>query len=138
MQLDHGGLGLDGGRTVDLYFVVALGMGARGGKQANRRACNHRQIASNLHLLFRHKASLCIAEEHHETHVHVVLLMTVKQGHPRVVGGELDIDIGSGVDQYNVLDDAASVWVPGEVTNLEAVAMQMDGVVVGTVVFELQ
>ena len=48
-----------------------------------------------------------IGEPHHETLIHVTLLVAVKQGGARAVGGELNFGLGLGGDQHDIIDDAA-------------------------------
>src|SRR5271154_7052604 len=82
--------------------------------------------------------SLCIAEEHHEPHIHVVLLVTVKQRNAGIVGRELYINLGSRLNQHHIFDDPARLEVPGQDANLKAMPVQMDRMMVSAVVFELQ
>src|SRR5580700_6013545 len=98
----------------------------------------------------RHKGTMArsgILEEHHEAKIHVVLLVTVKQGGAGIVRGELDLGAGLGVDQNDILDDAANVGrrrlssdrerLP-QPAELKTVPVQMQRMIVDTLVDELQ
>src|ERR1700735_2026222 len=87
---------------------------------------------------------LDIVEEHHEAHIHMVLLVTVKERRAGMVGREFDLRLGLRIDDRNILHHpgggyavalAEGVLVVGdggvERLQLEGVAMQVDGMVVG-------
>src|SRR5580698_8424246 len=77
-------------------------------------------------------------KEHHETLVHVILLMAVEQCGSWVIGGELDMEFSFGFDEHYIFEYAVSVWVLRKTAQFEAVAMQMDRVVVAAGVPELK
>src|SRR5271170_71622 len=48
-----------------------------------------------------------VTKEHHESVVHVVLLMAVKQRQPRMIRRELDLNLCSSGNQHHVLQNPA-------------------------------
>ncbi len=83
-----------------------------------------------------HLETLRVVEKHHETFVHMILLVAVEEGCAGVVGGELDVGFGFGVDQDDVFVDAAEVWRAGKAAQFETVPVQVDGMVIAAGVFE--
>jgi hypothetical protein len=79
-----------------------------------------------------------VVEEHHEAFVHVILLVAVEQGGSGVVGGELNVDFGFGLDEHYIFEQAAGVWILRKAAQFEAMAMQVDRVIVSACVLELE
>jgi hypothetical protein len=77
-------------------------------------------------------------EEHHEAFVHVILLVAVEQGGSGVVGGKLNVDFGFGFDEHYIFEQAAYVWALRKAAQLEAMAVQVDRVIVAACVLELE
>ena len=79
-----------------------------------------------------------IAEEHHEPHVHVILLVAVEERWAGVVSGEFNFQLGTGGDKDGVLHDTVRLGMALDAAKFEAVTVQMDRMVVGAAIFEEQ
>src|ERR1700677_92581 len=75
-------------------------------------------------------AELRIVEHHHESSVHVILLVTVKECLARIVGHKLYLDSSAGVHQHHILAHTGDLRAVLDPANLKRVPMQMDGMVV--------
>ena len=71
---------------------------------------------------------LFITKKHHETRVHVVLLMAMEKGQTGVICLEQDGDVFAGLNKNSVLPDSAFEF--------KCVAMQMNGMILNAVILE--
>src|ERR1700733_12707937 len=81
---------------------------------------------------------LRIIKDHHESPVHVILLVTVKECLARIVGHKLYLDSSTGVHQHHILahtGDLSAIFKP---PNLKCVPVQMNRVVIHALVFHGQ
>src|ERR1700761_1311264 len=69
---------------------------------------------------------LHVAEQAHETVVHMQLLMAMEEGRPGVAGNEVHLYLLVAADHNNILHDAGG-RLAGDPPELKAVAMQMNG-----------
>ena len=68
----------------------------------------------------------------------MVLLVTVKERQAGIVGRELHLDLGAGIDQDGVFEDAVGFRMAGQAPQLKAVPVQVNGMVIGAVIDERQ
>src|SRR6202789_4659469 len=73
---------------------------------------------------------LRIVEHHHESSVHVILLMTVKECLAGIVGHKLYLDGSTGVHQHHLLAHTGDLRAVLDPADLKRVPMQMHGMVV--------
>src|SRR5580698_532700 len=81
---------------------------------------------------------LHIAKHRHKASIHVVLLMAMEEGCTRMICRELHLYFRACGYQYRVLHDAANIRVVWQTAQFEAMAMQMNGMIVHALVAELQ
>ncbi len=68
----------------------------------------------------------------------MVLLVAVKESRARIIGGKLNLNLRLRIHQNYILDDPMGLQVPSQPAQLETVPMQMNRMIVGAVVLELQ
>src|ERR1700721_4706833 len=78
---------------------------------------------------------LRIVEHHHESSIHVILLVTVKECLARIVGHKLYLDGSTGVHQHHILKHTGDLRAVLDPADLKRVPMQMHGMVVHAFVF---
>ena len=123
MKLTHGALWLYGVRAIDLDLHLWACAAC-----ALRRAANTASTHSQLR----------IAKEHHEAGIHVVLLVTMKERQTGIVGCELHLDLGAGINQDGVFDDPVGFRMAGQAAQFKAVPVQVNGMIIGAAIDECQ
>jgi len=78
-----------------------------------------------------------ILHQHHESFIHVILLVAMKQGKTRVVRYEIDFDALLPGHLHGILDDT-SHGLASDLGQLKHVAMQMDRMPVAALVVHHQ
>jgi hypothetical protein len=75
-----------------------------------------------------------ILEHHHETSIHVILLMAVEQRIAWIVGRKVNLNGFSGVDKNNVLSKTSDCGPVFKPPDLECMPMQVHGMVIHTLI----
>jgi len=73
---------------------------------------------------------LCIAKHHHETTVHVILLMTMEESVAGIVGDKFNFRRGPGGNKDHILHETAHLWAVVNLANFESVPVQMHWMVI--------